>query len=61
MADNTSFNNVGDSILILIGEDYYYSEVSNVVLKGDLGPVGQSGNDARMRVIIFHKTKWRQA
>ena len=22
---------------------------------------GQSGNDARMRIIIFHKTKWRQA
>ena len=38
LAYNKSFNNVGDSISILIGADYYYSEVGNEVLKGDSSP-----------------------
>ena len=42
LADNISFNKVGDSIPILIGVDYYYRVVSNEVLKGDSGPAAVS-------------------
>ena len=39
LADSKSLNNVGDSISILIGADYYYRAVDNEVLKGISVPV----------------------
>ena len=42
LAGNKSFNNVGDSISILVGVDYYYCVVNNKVLNGETGQVAVS-------------------